>query len=311
LIGTLLFVGVTLVVVLWLLWRRRTLVRWHTINVNGSERRYLVCSSDEGARHKPLLLCFHGGRAQVELLARRSGIAEAGQLQGYMVIFPEAKDGWIDLRPERGGSPRDLDFVDALLDLLAGNNQVDPANVFALGISNGGQFVFRLACERPSRFAGFATALSNLPVAASSWRSGPPIPIAMIFGGRDRVMPRAGGRLRRPPGLRDGGEVMSKQATVQFWLRHNGAKQPRCRNFVSAGRPIDIEDYPSGPDGAPVRCITVAHWGHRWPRWGRSSCPSVHNFSAADLVMEFFAGLSLSGKSAPVLSSAAERSANS
>jgi polyhydroxybutyrate depolymerase len=228
-----------------------------------------------------------------------------------MVIFPEAKDGWIDLRPERGGSPRDLDFVDAVVDLLVSKNLVDPANVFALGISNGGQFVFRLACERPSRFAGFATALSNLPVAAQSWRSGPPVPIAMVFGGRDRVMPREGGRLRRPPGLRDGGEVMSTRATVQFWLQRNGATQPRRRSFVSAGRPIDIEDYPSGLDGAPVRCITIANWGHRWPRWGQSSSASADNFNAADPVMEFFAGLSLSGKSAPVLSSAAERRANS
>lgn len=301
----LLFIGVALTVALWLLWPRGTLVRWHTISINGSERRYLVCSSGQSARYKPLLLCFHGGRAQIELLARRSGIAKAGQLQGYLVIFPEAKDGWIDLRPERGGSPRDLDFVDAVLDLLVSNHQVDPANVFALGISNGGQFVFRLACERPLRFAGFATALSNLPVAASSWRSGPPVPIVMVFGDRDHVMPREGGRLRRPPGLRDGGEVMSTQATVQFWIQRNRAKQSRPRSFVSAGRPIAIEDYLSGPDGAPVRCITVTNWGHRWPRWGTPSDPSVNNFNAADLVMEFFAGLSLSGKSAPVLSSAA------
>jgi polyhydroxybutyrate depolymerase len=227
-----------------------------------------------------------------------------------MVIFPEAKDGWIDLRPERGGGPRDLDFVDALLDLLVGNSQVDPANVFALGISNGGQFVFRLACERPSRFAGVATALSNLPVAAQSWRSGPPVPIAMVFGDRDRVMPRQGGRLRRRSGLRDGGEVMSRQGTIQFWLGRNAAKNPRRRSFVSAGHPIDVQDYISGPDGAPVRSVTIANWGHRWPCWGAPSSPSIDNFNAADLVMEFFAGLSLSGKSAPVLSSAGERDAS-
>jgi polyhydroxybutyrate depolymerase len=305
LIWPFLFIAAAFFVVLWLLARRRGRVRWHTITVNGVERRYVLRTADEGAGGKPLLLCFHGGRARVELLAQRSGIAEAGQRLGCIVVFPEAKDGWIDLRPERGRSPRDLDFVDALLDLLVSNNQVDPARIFALGISNGGQFVFRLACERPLRFAGVATALSNLPVAALSWRSGPPVPIAMIFATRDRVMPWEGGRLTRRPGRRAGGEVVSAHATAQFWVQRNDAEQkPQLRQFVSADRPIDIEDYRARPDGAPVRCVTVGNWGHRWPRWGRTLSKSSDAFNAADVVVEFFSGLSRSGKSVAAFSNA-------
>jgi polyhydroxybutyrate depolymerase len=299
LIGPLFLIAVGLFVVFWLLSRRRSLFRWHTINVNGLERRYLLRRSDEGARYKPLLLCFHGGRAQVELLARRSGVAEAGQRLGCFVIFPEAKDGWIDLQPERGLSPRDLDFVDALLDLLVSNKQIDSSRVFAFGISNGGQFVFRLACERPRRFAGFATVLSNLPVAALSRRSGPPVPIAMVFGKRDRVMPWEGGRLRRRLGLRPGGEVMSAQATIRFWVERNRAQmQPQLRRFESAGRPIEIEDYSARSQGAPVRCVTVGNWGHRWPRWGQALSASSDTFNAADLITEFFSGLYVSGGAA-------------
>jgi polyhydroxybutyrate depolymerase len=296
LIGPLLVIGAALLVVFWLLWRRSD-VRWYTIDVNGTERRYLLYSSDEGAHHKPLLLCFHGGRAQVELLAQRSGVVESGQRLGYTVVFPEAKDGWIDLRPERGGSPRDLDFVDALLGWLVRNKQIDASRIFTLGISNGGQFVFRLACERPQHFAGFATALSNLPVAALSWGSGPPAPMAMVFGRRDRVMPWEGGRLSRRPGRRAGGEVISVPATIRFWIKRNGAQPPpERRQVVSVGRPVDIEDYSAGPDGAPVRCVTVGNWGHRWPRWGRRYSAGSDAFNAADLIMEFFSELSLSGR---------------
>src|SRR6476620_5982482 len=99
LIGLLLFLAIAVVLVIWLLRRRSRLFCWQTINVNGLERRYLLRSSDAGACAKPLLLCFHGGRAQVELLALRSGIAETGERQGCMVVFPEAEDGWTDLRP--------------------------------------------------------------------------------------------------------------------------------------------------------------------------------------------------------------------
>ena len=285
----------------WLLWRPRGVLFWQSINVDGLERRYLVRSSNDGGRRKPLLLCFHGGRAQVELLARRSGIAEAAQHRGCMVIFPEARDGWVDLRPERGGSPRDLDFVDALLDLwsLPAIKSIRPAFLRS-EFSNGGQFVFRLACERPRRFAGFATALSNLPVAALSLQSGPPVPMAVVFGRRDQIMPWQGGTLRRGPGFRAGGQVMSARATVRFWVNRNNARwQPQLRRFVSAGRPIRIEDYSAETaDGAPVRCVVIGNWGHRWPRWGGASSDGPDNFNAADLIAEFFFGLHGSSRNA-------------
>lgn len=288
--------------ILLFLWRRPTRLDWQAIDVNGVERRYLLRITDRRARDRALLLCFHGGRAQVELLARRAGIAEAGERQGCLVVFPEARDGWIDLRPERGGGTRDIDFVDALVDRLVSSNQVDPCRVFALGISNGGQFVFRLGCERPDRFAGLATALSNLPVAALSWQSAPAVPIALIFGRHDRIMPWEGGRLRRGPGLRAGGEVLSAPDTVRFWVERNGAaRQPQQRQIFSAGRRIEIDDYASGQGGgAPVRSVTIGNWGHRWPRWEAATSARADRFNAVDLVMEFFAGRSLSARSAPL-----------
>ena len=310
--GPLFVLAVALLVVLWLLWRSRRSVRWSTINVNGLERRYLLLSSAPGARNKPLLLCFHGGLAGVKMLVRTSGIAEVGQRQGYTVVFPEAKDGWIDSRPERGGSARDLDFIDALLDSLISSNQVDPSRLFALGISNGGLFLYRMAGERPQRFAGLATALANMPVAEQSARSGPPVPIAMIFGSRDRIMPREGGSILRGPQLGAGGEVVSAQTTLRFWLMRNGAEPaPQLRRVVSGDHPIDVEDYFAGPGGAPVRYITVGNWGHRWPCWGEASSTNSDSFNAADLVMEFFSNLSLSSRNAPAFAAAAgERNAH-
>jgi len=312
LIAALLFVAAILVIIWWLLRARPRRFNWQVIDVNGVQRRYLQHVAEEDLRDRPLLLCFHGGRAQVERLARRSGLAEAGAQHGCIVIFPEAREGWIDLRPERGGSARDLEFVDALLDLLIGDNRVDPSSVFAVGISNGGQFVFRLACERPGRFAAVATALSNLPVAALSWRSAPPVPIALIFGRRDRVMPWEGGRLQRRPGLPAGGEVVSAPATVRFWVERNRAQlPPQRRRFVSAGHEVEIEDYAAETAGAGVRSVTVAKWGHRWPRWDGGPPASTDRFNAANVVMEFFAEQSLSGKTAPTFPGAAERRARS
>ena len=179
--------------------------------------------------------------------------------------------------------------------------------MFALGISNGGLFLYRMAGERPLRFAGLATALANMPVAERTAGSGPAVPIAMIFGRQDRVQPWAGGQLLRSAKLGVGGEVVSAEATLRFWLRRNRAEAtPKLRRVVSAGHPIDIEDYPAAPDGAPVRYVTVGNWGHRWPCWGNALSTSADDFNAANLVMEFFSGLSLSDRNARPLSSAVE-----
>ena len=307
-IGPFFVLVVALLVVAWLLWRRRSRIVWRTVIVNGVERRYAIRASELGARHKPLLLCFHGGGGRVESLARRSGLVESGHRRGFMVVFPEATEGWIDARPERGGGTADLDFVDAVVNDLASGNQIDPSRVFALGISNGGMFVFRLATERRRRFVAFATAMANMPIAGLSAGQGPPAPIALIFGREDRVMPFQGGEIMRTAWLGVGGEVVSAQATLHFWLKRNRAEgSPQQRRQVSAGHSIEIEDYQPGPGGSPVRYVTIGGWGHRWPSWGGALSPDDADFNAADLVTEFFSGLIPSARESKTIASASVR----
>ncbi len=299
-IGSLIVIVLAVLVALWLLRRQRSLVRWRRIVVNGLERRYLMRSADLYGLQKPLLICLHGGGGNVEWLARRSGLAESGRRRGFTVIFPEARDGWIDSRPERGGGMRDLNFIDALIDELVGGKRVDPSRICVFGISNGGLLVFRLARERPHRFAALATALANLPVAdlpAGSAPSGPPIPVAMVFGRHDRVMPWGGGQILRGEQLGVGGEVISAEETLQVWLQRNAAiAVPQKRHFVSGGYPVDVADYPAGPGGAPVRYVTLGEWGHRWPNFGGRLSATATDFNVADVVTEFLSGLYLSAE---------------
>lgn len=314
-IGSLIVLALALIVALWLLRRQGGLVRWRTIDVNGLQRRYLMRSADLHARQKPLLICLHGGGGHIEWLARRSGLAESGQRRGFTVIFPEARDGWIDSRPERGGGMRDVNFIDTLIDELVGSRRVDPSRVFVFGLSNGGLFVFRLARERPHRFAGFATALANLPVAdlpAGSGPSGSPMPIAMIFGRHDRVMPWGGGQILRGEQLGVGGEVISAEETLQFWLNRNGANAaPQTRRLLSGGYPVEVADYPAAPGGAPVRNVTLGEWGHRWPSFGGRLSASATDFNLADVVTEFLSGLYSSAKeTTPIAKTAGERRAH-
>lgn len=260
------------------------------IRVNGAWRSYWVHRPHAGPSPAPVLLCFHGGRGRIDRL-RSSGIVEAAQRNGFVVVFPEAPGGWIDARPERGTSRADLDFVDALLDRLR-ITQGGANRFYALGVSNGGMFVHRLAMEQPGRFAGFATINASIPAAAVRGLPppGPPVAIMLVFGRDDHLMPWAGGRIPmgRRPGRGVGGFVISAEETLEYWLRRNRAHgEPTTRRMGGEHGPVEVRDYAAAPTGAPVRFVNIAGWGHQWPRW-RGDADGNGAFDISDVVCEFF-----------------------
>jgi polyhydroxybutyrate depolymerase len=264
------------------------------IRVDGEWRSYTVEYPHErhGTADGPILLCFHGGLGRGDRLRRESGITEAALARGFTVVFPEAPGGWIDARPERGGSGRDLAFVDALLDTLCGAGH-EERKVFAFGMSNGGMFAFRLAMESPrglagGRLAGMATLLAAMPVSAvTDGRSGArPVPIVLVAARDDGIVPWDGGQMGMGRRFGVGGTVTSAQATLDYWLRRNrAAGQPALGRLEDDAHRVEIVDFAAPADGAPVRFVSTLGWGHRWPHGGPPE------FDICETILDFFAGL--------------------
>ena len=64
-----------------------------------------------------------------------------------------------------GAERDDVGFVRALIDSLERELEIDPRRVYATGISNGGMFAHRLACELPGVLAAIAPVAGALPAA--------------------------------------------------------------------------------------------------------------------------------------------------
>ena len=77
----------------------------------------------------------------------------------------------------------DVGFVDALLADLDTRVCVDTHRTYAMGISNGGYFAYRLACERASRFA--AVAPVSGPENVSPCTPGRAVPVMHFHGTAD------------------------------------------------------------------------------------------------------------------------------
>lgn len=258
-------------------------------SVGGSSRIAEVLLPINSKAGAPLLLCFHGGLGRLQRFVRSSGLAPSGIARGYVVAFPAAPGGWVDGRPEKGDSTEDLEFVDALVEQLVTQHGVGRAQIFAVGVSNGGMFAQRLATERPHLLAGAASIVASTPAAiARQVGDGPPVPFALLCDTNDQIMPWRGGAILSSRTLGVGGQVISAEQARDLWVHRNFASDNPAKAHIPgpSGFSADIYDYPAGVDGAPVRFVAINGNGHGWPRW--SGGAAAKPFDAGDVVLDFF-----------------------
>jgi len=251
----------------------------------GLERTYYLSLPEGGAdRPYPLVVVLHGGRSNASSIARTTEFHRLGQRQGFAVVYPEVGSGqivWNDGRDASNTGVDDVGFVLRLVDDLKRSTPIDTDRIYATGASNGGMFTHRLACEPGTPFAAFAPVVANLPTDLEPYcNPGRPVPIMMIMGTEDALMPYEGGVVARMiPLLGPGqGTVLSAKATVDFWRRNNQCRDAREESMLSDSSPSDgtrIREarWRDCASDAEVIKLNVIGGGHTWP--GTSEGPTL------------------------------------
>ena len=137
--------------------QRRRLDTTHSIRSAGLERTYHVHTPrgyDSPRDNLPVVLAFHGGTAKGTGMPVLTGLNELADEARFIAVYPEGVDEhWNDGRSSVPNTVDDVAFVSAMLEDLARNYRIDANRIYAAGISNGGFFSERLACEMAeSRF---------------------------------------------------------------------------------------------------------------------------------------------------------------
>lgn len=247
-----------------------------TIPVAGSSRSYLLhtppaLGAVPGQRF-PLVLAFHGGGGTAEQLDRLTGLRAFAEREQFFLAFPQGvNNNWNDGRPGINDAVDDVGFVRVLLDELTAAYPIDPARVYATGLSNGGHFCQRLAFDLGDRIAAIAPVAAALSTALAARAPPPPTPILMIVGDADPISPYSGG-LIRVWGLIERGAVLSAAAAMEFWIDANAARRDGPQYYYDDADPRDgtrvrRAEYPADADrgGRPVVVLTVEGGGHAWP----------------------------------------------
>ena len=171
-----------------------------TISSGGNEYEYLVYVPGGLDGPAPLVLNFHGLGGDGPGQARYTAYRELAEREGFVVIHPSGLliDGsqgfrsW-ELAQEAGLNPQldaerdDLQFVRDLLDEVMAHFCIDSDRVYSTGMSNGGGFSSRLACELADRIAAaFAVTLVTHPEDCAPSR---PLAFAAVHGTDDDIVP--------------------------------------------------------------------------------------------------------------------------
>jgi polyhydroxybutyrate depolymerase len=151
--------------------------------------------------------------------------------------------------------------VIAVEDAVQVELNIDPARIYANGMSNGGGMAFVLSCALSDRVAaiGMVAAAQSLP---SNWCTDTPVPMIAFHGDADRMVPYDGGRLGDPfnpvkpvfPAVRD---------WVASWAQRN-----RCADSpveLTVARDVTRIEYPECAESADVVLYTLLGGGHSWP----------------------------------------------
>jgi polyhydroxybutyrate depolymerase len=254
-----------------------------TVTTADGPRVFFVATPKTVKKGSPLVLLFHGhmGSAKHALgepsplsawlpIADREGIVVAA-LDGAKGA--DGQQGWNDGRPGATGNPAtdDVGFTKAVVLRLQKELGTDPTRTYAMGMSNGGVFTFRLAMELDPPLAALAAACATMPGDHAPLQTTHPLSVLLIEGTEDPLMPYGGGQVHYKEKLR--GAVLGTETTLAFWRTTAGLSGRGSSQDLPHRDPADptrVERQTWGLAAGPqVMLLRVRGGGHCEPTLGK------------------------------------------
>ena len=161
---------------------------------------------------------------------------------GYIIAYPAAEGAFWDTTSGEGNG--DVAFVRAMLQDLITAVPIDPTRIFATGMSNGGQMVYRLACELSDRIAAIAVCACGMP--RGECRPGRALSVLHFHGTQDGLVPFPWGK-----------------DAVNRWIEFDHCEGNPVETLKN-GAATSLT-YSSPSNGTKVTLWTVEGMGHQWP----------------------------------------------
>ncbi|MEM7037946.1 MAG: PHB depolymerase family esterase, partial [Bacteroidota bacterium] len=251
------------------------------IEFGGETRTYRlhVPENYNGTDSLPIVFVLHGGRGNSKKAVQFTNgrFNQLSDRDGFLVVYPDGlKKNWNDGRGvqeyySHANNVDDVGFIAHLIDHFSAIYPVDQSRIYATGASNGGFMSSRLACDMEDRIAAIAPVIAGIPknITQLCFLSRQ-IPVLMINGTEDKLVPWDGEFVRNLKEEDVLGEKLTVPETIDFWLD----------NLICISTPdstYTLDEVPDDETSVTVRQYNTCHqnaefWfyeiiggGHTWP----------------------------------------------
>ncbi len=260
----------------------------HDLSIAGQQRRYRLLDAHRGSAPAPLIVALHGGGGNgASMIARW---ADQARRAGVIVVAPDGigrndrmgtwnAGGCCGEAASRGVD--DIAFVAAVIDDVARRTAVDPRRIYITGFSNGGMLTHRVAIALGNRIA--AAAVVSGAMFGDEPRAVAPVPMLVIHGEHDDVVPFAGGNSPKGfVGRMQSRPFLATRRSVDAWRTTNGCT---AAPVVTHSAGASVETSTGCTSGAAVRFVDRPLGEHEWP----DARGADGAFDASATIWQFFA----------------------
>ena len=256
----------------------------------GRKRSYLlyVPKSYDPTTPVPLVISLHGFASWPANQMSVSQWNDLADEHGFIVVYPSGTGfpkRWNTSGVASDDAADDVAFLSDLIDTLSQQYTIDPARIYANGLSNGAGMSNLLACTRSDRIAAIGGVAGAYTAPVQGCSPTRPVPIIAFHGTADPIVPYAGGAAG-PNGF----VFPAVPDWAAAWAARNGCGE--TPEDLPASDEVSGVRYTGCTDGADVVFYTIQGGGHSWPGGGKLPKGIVghttEDINASAVMWEFF-----------------------
>jgi polyhydroxybutyrate depolymerase len=226
----------------------------------------------------PLLILLHGFGQTGYVQNAYFGLNALSDDKGFLLAFPDGTKNsngqrfWAANDACCGDGVDDVAYLNAVIDDMQRQYNVDPKRIYLTGHSNGGFMSHRMACDAAPRIAAIASLAGAVWKDASKCAPSQPVSVLEIHGDIDPDVPYDGDST-----------IPSAPETVATWAAKNGCSG----NLGSSGETKDLDFVVDGSETRVSRFSCNAGAAELWSMVGVGHLPNVRQPDWGNAIWSF------------------------
>lgn len=245
---------------------------------DGINREYVLYIPDsyEGTSSVPLLMNFHGFGGSASEYMIGADMLSVADADTFILVYPQGSclNGSPHWNPcSSGGDNKsdadDFGFVEAMVNEISSQYNIDRERIYAAGYSNGGMMAYGLANFKSNLIAAVASVSGAMLDCGGTPNH--PMPVLHLHGTSDGVIP-----------YNESSAYSSAQNVLDYWINFNNTvTTPTVSTDSNGGMTIEHYVYEEGDNSVSVEHFKYLGGEHVWfntTYQGQTTAELIWNF---------------------------------